>query len=60
MELMNQFVTAETTKTAAIVIKLSEYLLGCEHKCLDGQFLQFTRAGSVDGGKGDCVGTIMC
>jgi hypothetical protein len=28
MELMNQFVTVETNKTAAVVVKLSENLLG--------------------------------
>jgi hypothetical protein len=31
MELANQFVSAETNKTAAIVVKLTENLLGRGH-----------------------------
>jgi hypothetical protein len=31
MELMNQFTTAETNKTAEIVVKLSDHLLGHGH-----------------------------
>jgi hypothetical protein len=36
MELTDQFVTAETNKTAATVLKLSEKLSGCGHTvCMD-------------------------
>jgi hypothetical protein len=39
---MNQFVTAETNETSAIVVKMSENLLGRGH-CVDGTVFVIVR-----------------
>jgi hypothetical protein len=58
MELMNQFVTAETNKSAAIIVKLLENLLSHGHRvCMNG-FCDYPElAWIMKSRTTDCVGT---
>jgi hypothetical protein len=59
MELANQFVSAETNKTAAIVVKLTENLLGRGHTVwMDIFYNSPELAWFLKSKKTDCVGTL--
>ncbi|XP_021941441.1 piggyBac transposable element-derived protein 4-like [Zootermopsis nevadensis] len=59
MELANQFVTAETNKTAAIVVKLIEPLLGRGHTVwMDKFYNSPDLARFIKSKRTDCVGTL--
>ncbi|XP_021913223.1 piggyBac transposable element-derived protein 4-like [Zootermopsis nevadensis] len=59
MELTNQFVTAETSKTAVIVVKLLEPLLGRGHTVwMDNFYNSPHLARFLKSKKTDCVGTL--
>jgi hypothetical protein len=59
MELANQFVTAETNKTAAIVVKLTESLLGRGHTVWIHNFYNSpVLARFLEVQKTNCVGTL--
>jgi hypothetical protein len=58
MELANQFVSAETNKTTAIVVKLTENLLGCGHTVWMDNFHNSPElARFLKSNKTYCVGT---
>jgi hypothetical protein len=59
MELANQFVSAETNKTTAVVVKLTENLLGRGHTVrMDSFYNSPELARFLKSKKTDCVGTL--
>ncbi|XP_021941602.1 piggyBac transposable element-derived protein 4-like [Zootermopsis nevadensis] len=59
MELSNQYMTADTNKTAKIVVKLLEPLLGREHTVwMDNFYNSPDLARFMKSKKTDCVGTL--